>query len=325
MAHRRVLITGCLGFIGKHLLHRFQCRGWDVVGVSRKASNQPDIRVHDLSEPLPANLLAGCDLVIHAAARSNPWGTARQFDADNVKATENILDACQKADCPPLIFISSSSVYYRPEHQWAILEETPFPERFVNHYAATKAVAEQLVRQYSGRWAILRPRAVYGPGDTVLFPRILRAARAGRFPLLTCSDGPVMGDLIYIDNLIDAIEAAAVDHSIQGDFNLTNDCPVDLLQFLFEVLDRLQIPRPTRRISAASAMRVAAGLEMFHRVFLPRIEPAITRFGVHVFRYSKTFDITKAKRFLGAPKIDNDESIRRTVDWFRLYGKVDSP
>jgi nucleoside-diphosphate-sugar epimerase len=46
----------------------------------------------------------------------------------------------------------------------------------VNAYAETKAMGEALVRTYEGPWVIVRPRAVFGPGDTVLFPRILAAA-----------------------------------------------------------------------------------------------------------------------------------------------------
>src|SRR5262249_38661197 len=132
------------------------------------------------------------------------------------------------------VFLSSSSVYYRPCHQFGITEETPLPERPVNHYAATKRKAESLVAAYPGPWVILRPRAVFGPGDTVLFPRILRAAQAGRLPLLV-ADGPVTGDLIYIENLVDYTVRAATDPLVRGCFNLTNNEPVPVLDFLLDI------------------------------------------------------------------------------------------
>ncbi len=313
----RVLVTGSSGFIGTHLLRQIRAAGWSALGIGRRPLNEPDYLPHDLVRPLPVNLGRPIDVVVHAAARSNPWGTRRQFEDDNVTATRNVIDFCQQNGSPRLVYISSSSVYYRPQHQLEITEETPLPSRHVNLYAATKRKAEDLVRQYPGPWVILRPRAVFGPGDTVLLPRIIRAAQQGRLPVLYSPDGPVVGDLIYIDNLVDAV-CQSTDQRISGVFNLTNNEPVPILDFLFTVFDRLGIDRPKRRISAKTAMIMAGGLETFHRLFLPRTEPAITRFGVHVFRYSKTFDVSRANAHFGLPRISLDEGLNRTVDWFRL-------
>lgn len=313
----RVVITGSSGFIGTHLLRRFRESGWDVSGIGRRVLNEPGYLSHDLVRPLPTSLDGAVDVVVHAAARSNPWGTRRQFEDDNVVGTRNVIDFCLRNGRPRLVYVSSSSVYYRPEHQLNITEETPLPDRHVNLYAATKRQAEDLVRAYPGPWVILRPRAVFGPGDTVLLPRIIRAAQQGRLPVLYSPDGPVVGDLIYIDNLIDAIQTAATNAEISGVFNLTNNQPVPIQEFLFTVFDRLGIARPRRRVSARTAMMMAGFLEVFHRVFLPSVEPAITRFGVHVLCYSKTFDVSKANQFLGLPRVSLDEGLQRSVDWFR--------
>jgi len=330
----QIVITGSSGFIGTHLVRRFRSLGWDVRGIGRRRSDEPGYFSHDLAQPLPApwieSLGDGPDVVVHAAARSNPWGTRAEFEQDNVVATQNVLDICLgRSRLPKLVYISSSSVCYRPQHQLGVTEEMPLPDRAVNLYAETKRRAEELIQNYPGPWAILRPRAVFGPGDTVLLPRILRAAREGRLPLLYAPDGPVVGDLIYIENLVDAVVAAAApQHPTAseaaaepraGVFYLTNDEPVPIHDFLFGVFDRLGIPRPRRRVSARTAMVVAGGLELFHRLFRPRVEPAITRFGVHVFRYSKTFDIAKAKRVLGPPRVSLAEGLDRTVEWFRRY------
>ena len=300
MKHGRVLITGAAGFIGGHLVNRFRNSGWDVFGLTRRPSRYE--LWHDLSTPLPLN--EKFDVVIHSAARSNPWGSKARYHSDNVLATRNVIDYCMRNGLPKLIYLSSSSVYYREEHQFELTEDSPFPDRFVNEYASTKRAGELLVEQYAGNWTILRPRAVFGPGDTVLLPRILEAARGGKLPLLTSDDGPVIGDLIYISNLVDNIEATAKNTDVVGTINLTNDEPVPIHDFLFDVFDQLGIQRPTKKISTKTAMKVAGGLELFHRIFLPKIEPAITRFGVHVFRYSKTFDVTRMKKLFGSPKID---------------------
>ena len=312
----RALITGSSGFVGTSLWQRFRTSGWSTIGLGRRLLNDPDYVSHDLRQPIPARCDGPIDVVIHAAARSNPWGTRQQFHQDNVVATKHVIEYCRRNGSPHLIYISSSSVYYKPEHQLGITEQTPLPIRHVNEYSATKRQAEELVRAYPGSWTILRPRAVFGPGDTVLLPRIIHAARQGRLPVLYSPDGSVVGDLIYIDNLVDAIQTAA-EKRVTGIFNLTNNEPVPILDFLFSVFDQLGIPRPKRRVSATTAMAMAGMLEVFHRVFLPWSEPAITRFGVHVFRYSKTFDVTRALQTLGPPSVSLEEGLKRTVEWFR--------
>ena len=215
-----------------------------------------------------------------------------------------------------LIFLSSSSVHYRSGPQHGITEETPLPSRPINRYAATKRIAEELVRERVPDAVILRPRAVFGPRDTVLLPRILQAARAGKLPWLK-SRTPAVGDLIYVQNLVDIVAQAADDPSIQGTFNVTNGEPIEIEAFIAEVLRRLDIPLPTRRVKVGTAMAAATVLETLHALFRPQVEPAITRFGVHVFAYGKTFDITRAKRTFGAPRISLEQGLERTLDWLR--------
>lgn len=320
---RTVLITGSSGFVGGAVARRFRELGWNVLGVGRRALDEPGYHSHDLSDPWPAAVGLRPDLVIHAAARSSPWGTHAEFQRANVVATQRLLGYCNVWGTPPFVAISSSSVYYRPEHQFGITETTPFPATAVNTYAATKLAAEHLVRRYPGRWVILRPRAVFGPGDTVLLPRIIEAARAGRLPLLVDNGPPVVGDLIYIENLVDYIVRAATDPEVTGDFNLTNNEPVAIIPFLMDLFERLCIPPPTRRVSPRAAMWFAAAIELYYRLLRPRQEPPITRFGVHVFRYSKTFDVSKALHKLGTPSIRLDEGLNRTVAALERDGQAE--
>ena len=307
----RVLITGSSGFIGGHLFRRFRGLGWDVTGIGRRPLAIDGYVAHDLTKPLPFD--KPFDIVIHGAARSSPWGSRREFEEQNVLATQHVLDYCATQGWPKLVFISSSSVFYRAGHQLGITEETPLPAKAVNHYAATKQQAEKLVEQYKGDWVIARPRAVFGPGDTVLLPRILHAAREGRLPLLIAKDGPAVGDLIYIDNLVDAIVHAATHRDIRGAFNLTNNEPVAIQDFLLELFSQLGIAPPKKRVRVPVAMTAAALLEFIHTIFLPHKEPPITRFGIHVFAYSKTFNVAKMLQTMGPPRVSLREGLARTV------------
>ncbi len=320
-----VLITGSSGFIGGQLAERCRRLSWQVAGIGRRRLDQPGYFVHDLTRPLPDSFRPPCDVVVHAAARASPWGRRRDFVRQNVWATRNVIDFCLRHGRPRLVFLSSSSVYYRPAHQLGITEETPLPARAVNDYARTKRMAEELVRQYPGEWVILRPRAVFGPGDTVLLPRVLHAARVGRLPLLAEPNGPAVGDLIYIDNLVDCIVRAAADRSIHGCFNITNNEPIAIREFLLDLLRRLDIPAPRRSVSLRAAMLTAGLLEGFYALCLPDREPPLTRFGVHVFAYSKTFDVSRMLVTMGPPRVPLREGVERTVAWVKGGAPCSTP
>ena len=265
MADQSVLVTGSSGFIGGVLHRRFQELGSSTIGLGRRKLELPGYVSHDLTRPLPEGF-GPFDAVVHAAARSSPWGSRRHFEENNVQATRRLLGYCRSHGLPRFVFISSSSVYYRAAHQFDITEDDPPAEKPVNRYAASKIRAEELVREYPGPWVILRPRAVFGPGDTVLFPRILSAARAGRLPRLVSDGEPAVGDLIYIDNLIDVIVQAAARDDVSGEFNVTNNQPVAIMEFLMDVFSRLSIPEPKRQVSTRSAMRFAALLEGLYSI-----------------------------------------------------------
>ena len=312
---KRVLVTGASGFIGGALCQRLREAGHQVLGIGRRAIASSDYLSHDLGEPLPKSLGGAWDVVVHAAARSSPWGRRAQYFRDNVTATRHVVDFCERNGRPHLVYVSSSSVYYRPEHQLNLTEATPLPTQAVNTYAETKKAGEEIIRAYGGNWSVLRPRAVYGPGDTVLLPRIVEAARKGKLPIITSGSEPVVGDLIYIDNLIDHLQRAVESPEGVGDINLTDNHPIEIVDFLGSVFTRLKVPPPTRRVSVRTAMAGATVLEALHWLFAPSREPPITRFGVHVFAYSKTFDVSKMLNTFGPPRVALDESVERTVDW----------
>lgn len=285
----------------------------ELFGLARRPSDLKEYVRIDLTRPF--DLPFEADVVIHAAARASPWGTRREFHQQNVAATRHVIDWCERHGNPRLIYLSSSSVFYRDAHQIGMTEASPIGPAFVNDYAATKFAGEQLVHAYRGPHVVLRPRAVFGPGDTVLFPRIVEAARRGKLPLFVGQDRPVIGDLIYIDVLCDYLLAAAVSPTASGSYNLTNAEPVELQPLLLDVLERLGIKRPTRRIRVATAMRIAGLAEAVYRLLPLRGEPPLTRFGVGVFAYSKTFDVTRALSAFGCPTISIVEGVERFVAW----------
>jgi nucleoside-diphosphate-sugar epimerase len=316
----RVLVTGVSGFVGGALgVHLRSLGGYHVTGISRGAARDgavDEFRAWDLTQPLPADL-GTFDAIVHAAALSAPWGAPAAFQAQNVQATRNMLAFARGSGCRKFVFISSSSVYYRHGDQLGITEDTPFPTKPINEYAATKVEGERLVRESGLPAVILRPRAVFGPGDTVLFPRILRAARKGVLPRMKRSDGTApLGDVIYIENLSHYIERALA-LPCEGAFNLTNNEPVDLFAFLRDVVVRLELRPAERAVPVPLAFAIAGAMEWGSRLLGGYREPPITRFGVEVMAYSKTFNVTRAVETFGPPPVSLAEGVERFVQWQR--------
>jgi 2-alkyl-3-oxoalkanoate reductase len=198
-----------------------------------------------------------------------------------------------------------------------IRERDELPDTPINEYARSKRRAEAVVGASKTRHLILRPRAIFGPDDTVLFPRILRAARSGALPHITREDGrPTMADLIYIDNLTHMI-ARALERQSEGVYNLTNAEPVDTFDFLARIFAELGYPPITKSIPSRWAFRLARGLEALSACTANRWEPPLTRFGVEVMVHSKTFDVSKAMADFGPPPVPLEEARRGFVSWQR--------
>ena len=318
----KILVTGTSGFVGGAVGRYLRSRGHHVTGLSRRpprahATNRS--LAHDLAGSAPE--LGGFDAVVHAAALSAPWGRPSAFDAANVDGTRHALALAARAGAR-FVLISSSSVLYAPGDQHD-LPEAPAPDTPpVNDYARTKRAAEALTAAYPGAWAILRPRAVYGAGDTVLFPRIARAARLRRLPRFR-QQVPALGDLVSIDTLVRQV-ARAVEGGAQGIFHLIDPAPVEIEAFITNVLAGLGLPGPALTIRPDLARKVAEGLEALSRR-TGWWEPPLTGFGIEVFTATKTFDDRRTRAVLGPPDVPTDLAIDRFRRWWLAGARLDDP
>jgi nucleoside-diphosphate-sugar epimerase len=311
---KEILLTGASGFVGGAFWRRHRRRkDITITGLGRRSTGLENYIQVDLAEGMDVDL--NPDIVIHTAARSSPWGSRQEFYRDNVQTTKNVLDFCRRRKVSKLIHISTAAVFYKWGDQLGINESSPIGPTFVNEYARSKYAAEQLVKNYEGTWCILRPRAVFGPGDTVLFPRILRAARKGKLIWIDCPNPPAMGDLVFIDSLSDYLLRASLDPKVVGEINLTNNSPVEIQAFLAKVFAQLELPNPKRRISRKNAWIIATLFEWIYRFLRIKTEPPITRFGVDVLSSSKTFNSNKCLQILGRPTVEIHEGLEKFIEW----------
>ncbi|MEV0586630.1 NAD-dependent epimerase/dehydratase family protein [Nonomuraea sp. NPDC050310] len=281
----RVAVTGASGFVGGAVVRAAAARGWEVFAFGRRAHAETGgvpYRSWDLTRGPRPELRV--DAVVHCAGSVTDWGDAAEIWRANVTGTRTVLETFPDAR---LVHVSTASVYdpFRPTVR-AREEEAPVA-RYVNAYGASKAAAERLV---AGRAVILRPHAVYGPGDTTLLPRVLGAVR-GRW-LLAVGGGDQLVSLTAVDNLVRAC-LLAVDHPEPAVYNVTDAEPVRLDDALRALLREREIDAVPRYLPARLAHAVAAVSERLSAT------PRLTRYAVGHLAVERTLDISRARDRLG--------------------------
>jgi nucleoside-diphosphate-sugar epimerase len=320
----RVLVTGATGFLGGAVARRLHAAGHEVLATGRSpvrgaalAQTGPRFVAADLTNREGAEALCrDQDWIVHCAALSSPWGAYPLFHDANVVATSNLVGAASRAGVGRFVHISTPSLYMGGGSRFDVREDDPLPAP-VNAYAATKREAEKVVRaarEAGLRSVILRPRALFGPGDTTLFPRLLRALESNRLPVI--GDGRNLVDLTYIDNVVDSVElaCAAPEQALDQVYNITNGEPIRLWPLIGELAESLGLARPSRHVSRPVAMAVATLMEAAARVMGAKREPLLTRYSVQVLADSMTLNLDRARALLGyVPKVTVRDGLHRFV------------
>ncbi|MEC5159728.1 MULTISPECIES: NAD-dependent epimerase/dehydratase family protein [unclassified Janthinobacterium] len=332
----RILVTGATGGLGRNAVRLLLARGVAVrasgrnAGVGRELARQgAQFVALDLALATPAQLaelLAGVDAVWHCAALSSPWGPAADFVAANVDATRALLAAAGQGGARHFVHISTPAIYFDYRDR-ADVPESFRPARYVNDYARTKAAAEALVQAAVARFpamrcVILRPRAIFGPHDQVLIPRLDRLLRRGAGRLALPRGGAVTLDVTYVDNVVEAMWLATSHAALASGsaFNITNHEPVtlrDVLQRLF--VDALGRPLRIVALPYPLLAGVARALQVAAR--FSGKEPALTPYSLGAISYNMTLDNMHAREVLGyLPAVSLAEGIARTAAWMRQHG-----
>jgi nucleoside-diphosphate-sugar epimerase len=333
----RVLVTGGTGFLGRHIVWRLGELGADVVFTGRDRDHasvvlagfdrtRGQVRFVPVSHGTPEaartldEAAQEMDAIVHCAALSAPWGRRETFERANVGSTREVVQACEARSIQRLVHISTPSLYFDFRDHVNIRENEPLP-RPVNAYARTKGIAEQLVMRAEIDTVIaLRPRAIFGPWDTTLLPRLLRVARQTRLPLMR--GGTSLLDLTYIDNVVDAVVLALGANLTRATFNISNGEPMTVLALFKALASAFDFEPRFRRIPYPLVATVAALLEA-GATFAPNWEPPLTRYSAGLLAFSQTLDLTQAREVLGyAPRISLADGLHRTAAWFAEHGEA---
>lgn len=324
----KALVSGATGFLGGALSRRLHNMGWDVTALGRNTSKldqlkREGIRAHRLDLKEKGDMVNACkeqEIVFHCAALPSPWGNFEEFYQANVIGTRNIIRGCEEHKVKRLVYVSTPSIYFGYSSRINVRETAPLPEP-VSNYAATKLLAEQEMDEAFARGLAviaIRPRAIFGPGDTVIFPRLIPRLRSGRLPIL--GDGENLVDLTYIENVVDALLLCVNSPAgtLGKKYNISNDEPIKLWDLIKRICTDLNLPVPKRKLSYQTAMAAASTLEAIFTLIPTHPEPPITRMSISMMANSTTLDINAAKSELGyQPKISIAEGFGKFMQWWK--------
>ena len=324
----RILVTGGTGFTGKALVRRLLNDGHDVVALDYKEG----IKTEELRQWGATVVIASVtdteavrsaiddvEVVHHLAAAFRELDVPNTYYEEiNVGGTRNVLELARAAGVRRFVYCSTCGVHGNVANPPAD-EDAPITP--ADYYQQTKYEAEPLVKSFESdtmKTVILRPAAIYGPGDPERFGMIFRRVAKGTFPIF--GSGQVFYHPLYIDNFVSALVA------------VTNDGVGDGGTYLIADQEYVTIEDLVRRVARAMDRKVKAPHLPFWPLWLAghffekacqplRITPPIFPRRVDWYRQNRAFDISRAQKEIGFnPTVGLDEGLRATAQWYEQEG-----
>lgn len=313
----KIIITGATGSLGAFLTRWFAGKGHEVIALGRIAT--PPAALLKCATYIQADItkpftLPTADVCIHTAAIADDKAKPADLYNTNVTGTQHVAIAAQH--CNTFIHVSSSSVYV---HSNDLLTEEMVGERNgekLSAYGKSKLLAEDILQVHHTNEScfILRPRGIYGPGDKVLLPRLLKLVRNNK--MLRAGSMHVQLSMTHFANFAAAVEACMLSGK-KGwhTYNVADDRTYILYKIAKQFLSALynnelgEKTIPLWLLKLLSALHVGDATPLF----------------VNTVSKNMVLDITKIKQELHyAPAYDVDTSLPAIAAWVETIGGVDT-
>ena len=302
----RVLVTGAYGFLGKYVIDELVKNNYKVLAFGRNKTKMQqlkkknvDIFIGDFCNKDDAlKATENVDYVIHCGALSTVWGKREDFINTNVNGTMNLVESCRKNKVKRFVYVSSPSIYAGKMDRTNIKENDYDDNNKLNYYIESKILAEkELDKNRDVNWVIIRPRGLFGIGDTSIIPRLIRVNSKIGLPLF--NKGKNYGDMTCVENVAHALRLCLESEKAVGNiYNITNGEPQCFKDLLEELFDKLGVKPKYMFININVIYFISCLIELFYKTFRIYKEPMLTKYNVCTLGYSQTLDITKAKKDL---------------------------
>jgi nucleoside-diphosphate-sugar epimerase len=298
---KRAFVTGGSGFVGGRLIPALRARGVEVAALARSDASAAKVESlgatsvrGDLDDVAALEAgMRGCDIVFHAAAHTDQFDPVEVHMRITAKGTENVLAAARKAGVKRVVHVGTEAVLADGNPIVRADETRPLPKKPLGAYPLTKGLAEQAVLAANGNGletVVVRPRFVWGKGDTNLLPELIDAVNAGRFAWI--GGGHYLTSTVHVDNVIEGMLLAA-DKGTPGEiYFLTDGEPVEFRDFITKLLGTQGIQLNGKNLPRWVA-RTAVTLTSWMK------RPPLTKTAFALMAHEVTVDDSKARRELG--------------------------
>jgi nucleoside-diphosphate-sugar epimerase len=309
-------VTGGSGFLGGTLVRRLVSDGWEVRALARTDAAAAKVTAAgatpivgdlvDLPDLAGAGRLTGCDVAFHCAAHTAEFDRPEVFDRINVGGTSAALEGCRRADVPRFIHVSTEAALLDGHPLHNIDEDAPLRPDSKVPYCASKARAElavmaanatSLANGNSLATAIVRPRMIWGHGDTTILPSLVAAIDAGRFRWI--GGGGHLTATTHVDNAVEGLVRAAAAPQSGRVWFVTDGDPIAFRDFVTALMATQGVSINDRSIPTPLARVAAAAVEGTWRALHLRGAPPLTRIALWLSSLEVTIDISRARAELG--------------------------
>lgn len=327
-----VLVTGATGFTGACLVRKLARQGVRIRAIARATSNRQQfqglpvewIEGNVFDERAVAEGMRGVEYVFHVAAA---YREAKIEDATyhrvHVESTKLLAHEAKKLpNFKRFVHVSTIGVHGH-------IDEPPANEEYRyapgDIYQRTKLEGELWLREFASKegipWSVIRPAAIYGPGDRRLL-KVFKLATMPICPML--GNGKLLYHLIHVDDLCDSFILAATHPRALGQvFIAGNSTPIALPDFVGIVASELGTKPRIVRVPVGPFFVLADICEAICKPL--GIEPPLYRRRVAFFTKDRAFDTAKIRDMLGfVAKFGNQEGIRQTARWYVEHGWLKS-
>lgn len=290
---KRAFVTGGSGFVGGRLIPALVARGVEVAALARSDGSARKVEAlgatavrGDLDDVAAlAAGIRGCDVVFHCAAHTDQYDPVDVHMRVTVQGTKNVLAA---ADGVRVVHVGTEAVLADGRPIIRADETRPFPARPMGAYPLTKGLAEQAA--VAAGAIVVRPRFIWGKGDTNVMPELVRAVTSGRFGWF--SGGRYRTSTTHVDNVVEALLLAAEKGRPGEVYFITDGEPVEFRDFITRLLATQGVDPGSRSVPHWVARTLVALTGWMKR-------PPLTRMAFALMAHEVTVDDTKARRELG--------------------------
>jgi len=321
----KLLVTGGTGFTGSHLVEYLIDKGHQISVLDNQKGLFYDYLLKKGASIILGSVtdrdtvkksLENVQGVFHLAAAFRQINASKKTYWDiNVEGTRILCEESLKKPLQKFVYCSTQGIHGDIENPPGS-EDSPIVP--VDYYQFTKYEGEKVVKEFTEKGlksVIIRPTAIYGPGDPERFLYLFRFAKKGKFYMF--GNGKAFYHPVYIDNLCDGFYAAwESDRTHAEAYIIADEEYFTIKELVKKIGQSMGIKVKFTHLPFFPLYAAACLFEFLYKPF--KKSPPLFRRRVDWFRQNRAFKIDKARRELNYnPRVGIEEGLKRTAKWYK--------